>query len=89
MCLHRYRPKEIQVTENGISRKGEDGLEKAQAVQDLQRVNFFKQYVSAAADAVNIDKVGLFYYHYEVVALQFGDMLRGCHVLQIDGTDHV
>ena len=55
--LCRYQPKEIIVTENGLSVKGEDAMSDDEAVRDSQRVEFFKQYVGAATDAVLVDKV--------------------------------
>ena len=45
------------MTENGVSAKGEDGMSDGQAVRDEQRVDFYKNYVGAATDAVLVDKV--------------------------------
>ncbi|EIE27639.1 beta-glucosidase [Coccomyxa subellipsoidea C-169] len=53
----RYQPKEIIVTENGMSMKGEDAMPMPQALQDTQRVNFYRDYIAAATEAVTIDKV--------------------------------
>ncbi|KAK9917352.1 hypothetical protein WJX75_003452 [Coccomyxa subellipsoidea] len=54
---NRYQPNEIVVTENGMSMKGESAMPMPQALQDTQRVNFCRDYVAAATDAVNLDKV--------------------------------
>ena len=53
----RYRPREIQVTENGFSVRGENDMQLAEALNDTPRVAYFQGYVAAAVDAVNIDKV--------------------------------
>lgn len=45
------------MTENGLSVVGEDDMTDGQAVRDSQRVDFYKNYVGAATDAVLIDKV--------------------------------
>ena len=45
------------MTENGLSVVGEDGMSDGQAVRDSQRVDFYKNYVGAATDAVLVDKV--------------------------------
>lgn len=53
----RYKPTEIQVTENGMSVKGENDMELAEALSDSERVAFYKGYIAEAAEAVNVDKV--------------------------------
>lgn len=71
MCMHcndclrssvlvppgRYHPAELVVTENGISMKGENDMPLVQALQDYQRVNFYRDYIAQATLAVNVDKV--------------------------------
>ncbi len=52
-----YHPDEIVVTENGMDIKGEDAMPLPQALNDIVRINNFEQYISAATDAVIIDKV--------------------------------
>ncbi|BDA42216.1 beta-glucosidase 1B [Coccomyxa sp. Obi] len=52
-----YHPEEIVVTENGMDVKGEDAMTLAQALHDTARINFFRDYISEAVDAVKIDKV--------------------------------
>jgi hypothetical protein len=42
-----------------MSMKGESAMPMPQALQDTQRVNFCRDYVAAATDAVNLDKVPL------------------------------
>ncbi|CAL8463585.1 g3119 [Coccomyxa elongata] len=54
---NRYHPSEIVVTENGISMKGENDMPLAQALEDTQQVNFYRDYIAAATDAVKYDKV--------------------------------
>jgi len=53
----RYQPAELVVTENGMSMKGENDMPLAQALQDTQRVNFYRDYIAEATLAVNVDKV--------------------------------
>ncbi len=54
--LTRYHPSEIVVTENGVSMKGENDMPLPQALEDTQRVNFYRDYIAAAVDAVKYDK---------------------------------
>ena len=54
----RYRPREIQVTENGFSVRGESDMQLPEALDDTPRVEFFQGYVAAAVEAVTVDKVG-------------------------------
>ncbi len=55
--LTRYHPKEIVVSETGWDVKGEDAMPLAQALNDTSRIDFFRDYIREAIDAVNIDKV--------------------------------
>ena len=45
------------MTENGLSVKGEDSMSDGQAIRDSQRVDFYRDYLAAATDAVLVDKV--------------------------------
>ncbi len=53
----RYQPKELIVTENGFSVKGEASKALADVLNDTERVNFYRGYVNAAIDAVEQDQV--------------------------------
>lgn len=53
----RYGHPTIYVTENGTSLKGENDLPVDQLLEDDFRVQFFKSYISAMADAYTLDKV--------------------------------
>ncbi len=66
--LIRYRPSEIVVTENGISMKGENDMPLAQALEDTQRVNFYRDYIAAATDAVKYDKASSSHLYYPCIS---------------------
>ena len=53
----RYQPKELIVTENGFSVKGEETKPLAEVLNDTERVIFYRGYVDAAIDAVEQDQV--------------------------------
>ena len=53
----RYHPKELIVTENGFSVKGEATKPLAEVLNDMERVDFYRGYVNAAIDAVEQDQV--------------------------------
>ena len=57
VLLARYHLKEIVVSETGWDVKGEDAMPLAQALNDTSRIDFFRDYIHEATDAVNIDKV--------------------------------
>ncbi len=57
LVLSRYHPKEIVVTEIGWDVKGEGTMPLMQALNDTSRIDFFRDYILEATDAVNIDKV--------------------------------
>ncbi|CAL8468094.1 g7633 [Coccomyxa elongata] len=52
-----HHPEDIVETENGMDVKGEDAMPLPLALNDTVRIDNFKQYISAASDAVIIDKV--------------------------------
>ncbi|CAL5223968.1 g6575 [Coccomyxa viridis] len=54
---YRYQPKELIVTENGFSVKGEASKALADVLDDTERVAFYRGYVNAAIDAVEQDQV--------------------------------
>ncbi|CAL8468095.1 g7634 [Coccomyxa elongata] len=56
---NRYHPKEIVVSEIGWDVKGEGTMPLMQALNDTSRIDFFRNYIPEATDAVNIDKVPL------------------------------
>ena len=53
----RYQTKELIVTENGFSVKGEASKALADVLDDTERVAFYRGYVNAAIDAVEQDQV--------------------------------
>jgi beta-glucosidase len=58
----RYRTP-VMVTENGMDRKGESSLSIADALEDQERVDYYREYlenVQAAVDADGVDLRGYF-----------------------------
>lgn len=55
----RYGKPKIYVTENGTSLKGENDLPRDQLLNDDFRVDYFKGYVKAMAEAYGIDGVNV------------------------------
>lgn len=53
----RYGRPIIYVTENGTSVKGENDLPKEKILEDDFRVEYFRTYITALAEAVSLDKV--------------------------------
>ena len=53
----RYGRPAIYVTENGTSIKGENDLSREEILEDDFRLEYFKGYVGAMADAVKLDGV--------------------------------
>lgn len=45
------------VTENGFAVRNEERLTPAEAVNDSDRIEYYRDYTQALVDAVNIDKV--------------------------------
>ena len=45
------------MTENGVSAKGESKMSCPECLHDTQRVNFYRDYINAATDAVRKDGV--------------------------------
>lgn len=57
MRCGRYGPKELIVTENGFSVKGEASKPLDQVIDDTERITFYRGYINAAIDAVEQDQV--------------------------------
>lgn len=55
--LIRYKPTNVVITENGVDQPGEFNATFPDVLQDDFRINYFKGYIQAAADAVTQDKV--------------------------------
>lgn len=55
----RYNQPKIYVTENGTSLKGESDLPVDQIVNDDFRVQYFREYIAAMADAYTLDGVNV------------------------------
>jgi hypothetical protein len=53
----RYKPTDLVVTENGVDVPGEYNASFPDVLNDEFRINYFKGYIQAAADAVVEDKV--------------------------------
>jgi beta-glucosidase/6-phospho-beta-glucosidase/beta-galactosidase len=59
MFVCRYKPTDLVVTENGVDVPGEFNASFPDVLDDEFRINYFKGYIQAAADAVVEDKVTL------------------------------
>lgn len=53
----RYKPESISVTENGFMVKGEDFMSMEEILNDTKRVQYFKDYIRNAVEAVVYDGV--------------------------------
>lgn len=56
----RYKPTNVVITENGVDEPGEFNATFPEVLQDDFRINYFKEYIQAAANAVTQDKACLF-----------------------------
>lgn len=55
----RYKPTNVVITENGVDEPGEFNATFPEVLQDEFRINYFKEYIQAAADAVTQNKACL------------------------------
>eukprot|EP00884_Botryococcus_braunii_P017271 jgi/Botrbrau1/4227/Bobra.0044s0023.1 len=58
----KYKPTNVVITENGVDEPGEFNATFPDVLQDDFRINYFKGYIQAAADAVTQDKVPISVY---------------------------